>query len=231
MADDSAAILAALHDIQARLGAIERRLDRAEAMAADAKAVVAVATDSLDGLVDRIGPAEVEARRAALLALVAEASRPEVLEALRTLAVVAPVLAQTAPMIQGASGALATTVDTLDGLAARAADAGIDLDARARTLLGAAERLTAPEAVRLLETAMSHTDTLQTLLDSAVVAPAAVRVVAGAADALVEVRSAPAGQAGFFAALGAVSDPEVQRALDFGIRFARAFGRRLDSTP
>lgn len=237
MPDETSAVLDALKDIQTRLGAIERRLDAADALAADARAlagearaVVAVATDTVDGLAAGIGEAEVERRRAALVALLGEASRPEVLDALRTLAQAAPTLARAAPLLDGAAGGIATAVDTLDGLALRAQEAGIDLDTRAQTLLRAAERLTAPEAVRLLETFLAHIDALQSLLDSPVVAPASVRVVAVAAEALVEVRAQPDGQAGLFAAMGALSDPEVQRAVHFAIHFARAFGRRL-ATP
>lgn len=231
MSDDAARILDALHDIQARLTAIEGRLHAADVALAEVRGVVGTAVDSLDGITERVGPAEVEARRAAAVTLLDVASRPEVLEALTTLARVAPALAAVAPALEGASGTFAAAADTFDHYAARAAEAGIDLDARGRTLLGAAERLTAPEAVRLLESALGHTETLQTLLDSPVVAPDAVRVVASAAEALVEVRSGASGQTGLFGAVGALSDADVQRAVDFGIRFARAFGRRLASSP
>lgn len=224
-------LLDLLRRLDSRLDRIEARLERAEGLVTEARAVVALVTDSADQAATRLGEAEVDTRLRKLVEVAEVVSRPEVTAALGTLAAAAPALAKAAPMIEGAEGAVGTVADTLDSLASRMQGSGIDLDERARNLLDAAERLSSTEAVRLLQTAMGHVGVIHTLLDSAVVAPSAVGIVASAADALVETRKEPTGAAGLWAVLGALSDPDVQRAADFAIRFGRAFGRRLADQP
>lgn len=85
-------------------------------------------------------------------------------------------LADRAPPI------VATVADTADDLAARAAERGVDLDARLRAALTLAERLTAPETVAMLDRALAVAGS----------APALAATLADTFDGLV----ARAGEAG-----------------------------------
>lgn len=224
MSTDTAAILDALAGINRRLDAIEARFERAEGHVAELRGVVGMVADTADGLAARQGEANADERLRALGTALEVLTRPDVVRALVTLSETTPTLAAAVPMVEGT---IATAGDIFDSLAERMVSRGVDLDERGRMLLLAMERLTAPEAVRLLNTLLDHLGVIRALLDSSVLAPASVEVVSNAAEALVETRRAPAGAAGPFAVLGALSDPDVQRAADFAIRFGRAFGRRL----
>jgi hypothetical protein len=120
-------------------------------------------------------------------------------------------------------GMVATAVDVADEQAQKLTDEGID---PAQAVLGglrAALWLGGRIKARELEA-------LGVLLRSDVLAPEAVAVVAGAADALVESRGEgeEAPRVGLFGLLRSLSDPDVQRSLGFLLRFAKNFGRILN---
>lgn len=222
--DPDAALVAALDRIAERLDRIEARLAPLETAARGGVAAAGIATETFDRLAAEVGEEEVDARlRAARDALV-KLSEPATLQALRELADLAPRLVELG---HAAPGLLAMLVDTLDGYAARAQDRGIDLDERGRVLLDALERLTSPAAVATLDAIFNRIDTIEHLLRSQVLDPRSVDVVSQAADALTISRSQPVAPIGLFGLLGALGEPEVQRAAGFAIQFARAFGQRL----
>lgn len=109
-------------------------------------------------------------------------------------------------------------LDMWDEFLAQAEASGLELD----TLVDSVTQVVS-RAARLV-----GSSELQELIDSAVLDPGAVRAVGQAANALIEARSQPAGRAGMFKALGALSDPQVQSALDFAIRFGKAFGASVE---
>jgi hypothetical protein len=134
-------------------------------------------------------------------------------------------LATVTEGVEFGRGMVATAVDVADEQARKLADEGID---PAQAVLGglrAALWLGGRIKARELEA-------LGVLLRSDVLAPEAVAVVAGAADALVESRGEGQGEeaprVGLFGLLRALSDPDVQRSLGFLLRFAKNFGRILD---
>lgn len=224
--DPDAALVAALDRIAERLDRIEARLAPLETAARGGVAAAGIATDSFDRLAAEVGEEEVDARLRAARDTLVKLSEPATLQALRELAEFAPRLVT---LVREAPGALAMLVDTLDGYAARAQDRGIDLDQRGRVLLDALERLTSPSALATLDAVFTRIDTIEHLLRSRVLDPHSVDVVSQAADALTASRGQPVPPVGFFGLLGAMGEPEVQRAAGFAIQFARAFGQRLPS--
>lgn len=109
---------------------------------------------------------------------------------------------------------VATVTDVADGLFGRLIARGVDPVQLGRNVTTALERL-----VDLL-----HSDEVSTFLDSGMLDPSTVRFLGEVGSAFAATRDEEGGRAGMFAALGGVREEPVQRALDFGLRFARRFG-------
>ncbi|MBK8257173.1 MAG: DUF1641 domain-containing protein [Polyangiaceae bacterium] len=84
------------------------------------------------------------------------------------------------------AGALATAVDTMDDLARRAQDRGIDIDARMAGVVRLVERLTDPRTERALERMLAAAPLLEKVVDLAESAPGLVAAAMDTADSLVE---------------------------------------------
>jgi hypothetical protein len=139
--------------IEARLTAIETKIDsvwKASAMVPD---IVATVTDSVDGAIQSMQQRgiDVDERMRALLSLLERLTEPNTLRALESLVT----LGESVPHL------IATITDTVDEFAQRAQEPGLDIDERARLLLAAAERLTSPEALDALQLILSRLDALQ----------------------------------------------------------------------
>jgi uncharacterized protein YjgD (DUF1641 family) len=128
-------------------------------------------------------------------------------------------------------GALAAATDTLDDVADRLRDRGVDLDQRAHVVADVAERLTSPEALKALSTLLDKLAVIQHLLDSGILAAPSVDVVGRAGYALATARAEETREVGLWGAARAMSDDDVKRALGFVIRVAQLFGRSLGETP
>lgn len=218
-------VLAAIQALDARLSRMEARIDQLAGYAEPLPAAVAVATDVADGLARQIGEEKVDAHLRASGRALAALTDPAVVAALEAIVPHLPALAALAGHAAQADNVVATVTDTFDGLVARAAADGIDVDARAHNLLAAAERLTSPQAIEALQLLLARLDVLHALLESGVFDKKAVSVVAAAGTALVETRDASPDPVGAWGLLGALSDPDVKRAAGFAVHFARAFGR------
>lgn len=118
-------------------------------------------------------------------------------------------LAETLP------GAVALLADSFDGVAARLGEAGVDLDARMRSVARALEVATAPRAVA----------GLASLVESKLLEPTALAAVSQLAAALAHPGAAP--PVGMWGAMRALGDADVQRALGFLLAVARQFGKNL----
>jgi hypothetical protein len=116
-----------------------------------------------------------------------------------------------------APNALATATDIVDEFLLSAQDRGIDIDALLRAGGGALDRL-----ARLMQS--PH---FALLLDSGALSPGSVATLAQAGDALAGTSAEAGDRAGILALLRASRDPDVQRALDFMLRFMKRFGRSL----
>jgi len=130
---------------------------------------------------------------------------------------VAATLAPTAGLASTLPGAVAMLADTFDGIALQLGAAGVDLDARMRSVVRALEVSTAPRAV----------DALASLVTSRLLDPSALAVVSQLAAALAEPTTVR--PVGAWGALKALRDPDVQRALGFLLGVARQFGQNLAS--
>lgn len=229
----NADIAALLQRIDERLARVEHAATRAEAAARGAPAMVATAVDTLDALAARAqaGGVDLDERLAGVLRLVERLTDPRTERALERLLAAAPLLERAISVAEQAPGLLAAAVDTADSLTDRAREAGIDIDERARILARVAERLTAPEALNAVEALLAKVDSIQAVLASGVLDPRALATVATAGDALAKAANAPASRMSVWGAFRASSDPEVQTALAFLVRFAHAFGADLHEAP
>lgn len=209
------------------LARIERRLDRVEALAerarTDATHALAGAVDGFDGWMATLAErgVDVDERARLALRLAERATDPRILGTLERLL----------DVVEQAPGGAAMLMDVVDGAVARMQAAGIDVDQRARSMLHAAERLTSPSTVALLEATVDRAEALETLLQSSVLHPEAVRVVSAAGRAMAEAASEVGPPIGLFGAMRALGDADVQTAAGFLVRFARRLGGALSPDP
>jgi len=129
-----------------------------------------------------------------------------------------------------APGALATLVDTFDGLVARMSAAGIDVDQRINTLVRVAERLTAPEALEMLCEVLDNVELFDRLRESGVFGPGAVNIVGRAADALGRIDIDQVEPVGALGAFKALRHPDMKQALGVLMAFGKYFGESTQRT-
>ena len=186
-----------------------RAMQKAVDLLDDAPQLAAVAGDLFDASVARIPDFDERLRRG--LALLDAISRPEMLSAAQS----AVNIAAQAPDMAATAG------DILDAWAKRVAESGVDMGRLVEVLQEFAQGMlrlaTAPEVQRFLESAMLHPETVGTL--------------SAAAQALAQTNAAPKRKLGAFGAFRALSDPDVQTALGFGLTFAKTFGQSLATSP
>jgi hypothetical protein len=115
---------------------------------------------------------------------------------------------------------VATVTDIVDGVVERLAARGIDVDERLHALVRAADHLTSPRAL----------DALASVLSSEILAHQTTEVVGRIGRAIVAAEH-EARPVGVWGLLGALRDPEIQRAAGFLIAMARRFGEELESVP
>lgn len=128
-------------------------------------------------------------------------------------------LEPAAALIQQAPPMIAVAVDTFDALVADGRKQGIDVDERLRDTLRLVERLTAPETMRGLEVMLKQVHVLERLAPMLEPLPAALDEAQRTAQPV-----------GFFGALRALGDPDVQRAIGLSVSLARVLGRASRTT-
>jgi hypothetical protein len=126
-------------------------------------------------------------------------------------------LAEQAPAVAAIAG------DSADELMRTMAESGIDVEKGVIQGAGAALRFGASMDA-------DKVSSIEALLKSGVLDPAALRTVGQLARALAESAAAELPRMGPFALLGALQRPDVQRALGFLVVFAERFGRGLPET-
>ncbi len=119
-------------------------------------------------------------------------------------------------VLEQAPGMVGMAVDLADELYSNALQQGVDLELLARQGMNAGGRF-----VELLQS-----KEVQSLMQSGVLDPKALDVLGCAANALIESQNQPKSM-GLFAVLMAGNDPDIKRALGFGLTFAKYFGRNL----
>jgi len=197
---------ALLERIDARLERIEARLALLDPLIGAAPGLLGLAGDTVDDFARELG--DLDERLRALVALVERITRPDTLAQLHT----------ALDLLDSSPSLLAIAVDTFDELAREAAARGLAL-----------ERIV-PELARAIETGLRllSSGQIQHLLDSDLLTPGAIEAVGKAARALATAKQGPESKLGLFGVLGALREPEVQRAVGFAIDVARRFGAKAD---
>ena len=202
------------------------RLDRLEELAALADQVPDAAMVTVDTIDDALTRAAdrgvvVDERAREGLRLLETITEPETAAALEQVLDRSDQLAELAALAEDAPAAIATVVDILDAEYARAAAQGYDPEQTLRQAFSAFGRLGE----------LFRTDEFEALLDSGVLDPQALQVVGSLGSALVdtqeEARRGDTPNQGVFGLLGALRDPDVQRAVGFVTTFAKKFGQNL----
>lgn len=127
-------------------------------------------------------------------------------------------LAQALDLLDQAPAAVAMVSDVVDQLAAR-----LDMDARVRAGAEFVDRATRPETMARL------TSMFEVLLEaeSGMLHPEAVRTLGTLARAIVAARAGSVQPMTLFGLLGALREPEVQKAMGFLVTLGRGVGREL----
>lgn len=231
MADADTAV--SLHDVSARLERIEGSLARLEgllarpsmdvtALAEQARAGVAMAGDMLDEWAMRASARgiDLDQRVQRALRLVERLTEPGVADALEAMLDHVDRIQALVGQLDALPGAIATVMDAVDEYLLAAASKGLDVDGVVRGGVAALERF-----ARLVQSSA-----FQEVLDSGILEPDVVHLVGQMGRALGAARDEREGRAGLVALWRATRDPDVQRSLDFSLRFLRHFGRRIEQS-
>lgn len=188
MVGEGGAVVAALDRLEGRLARIEAALARVTGVAAHAEPLAAALVDSFDDAAMRLSTkgVDLDARLHNALVLAERLTAPETVRAIE----LALTFARQMP------GFVAAAVDSFDDATSRLGERGIDVDARARAMLGTLEWLTSPAMI-------------------------------AAAHALLDTETDPPPRIGMFGMLGALRNPDVQRALGLAVRVAERVGAAL----
>jgi hypothetical protein len=119
-------------------------------------------------------------------------------------------------------GGMAMFVDSADEIAGKLTANGVDIEKGLAHGAEAALRFGAFMGTEQVES-------IEALLRSGVLDPQAVNIVGQLGGALAATAAMQPQRAGFMRALGALRDPDVQRALGFLLAFAKRFGTALAS--
>lgn len=210
------------------LTALLDRLDRLEQLAALADQVpdaAMITVDSIDEALTRAAERGVvlDERAREGLVLLEKMTEPDTAQALGAVLDRAEHLERLSELAASAPDVIATVVDMLDAEYARAAETGYNPERLLRQTIGSLGRLGE----------LFQSDEFEALLDSGVLDPEALEAVGSLGSALVESqKEAQRGetpQRGFFGVIGALRDPDVQRAIGFVMSFAKKFGRALNN--
>lgn len=198
----------ALERIEGRLERLERALEPLTVALTAATPAAAIAADGIDAWARAHGASDVDARLEGARQLALRISRPETLARLNLLI----------DHFEAAPEFLAMFLDIVDEWVRAAGKEGVPVHETvgkiSDVLLRLGRLVNAPE--------------FEALLQSGVLGAGALDVMGRAAEALADAREAP-DRVGLLGALGALRQPDVQRALGFALRFARAFGGALDT--
>ncbi|WP_251941668.1 DUF1641 domain-containing protein [Salinibacter ruber] len=214
-----------LHRLLDKLDTIEAALDRLDRIEGEVPPLLQTTADVVDDELTRAADRGVvlDERAGEALRLAEKLTEPETAAALEHLLDRSDQIDELAALAEKAPDAIATVVDILDAEYARAAAQGYDPERTLRQAFGALSRLGT----------LFQTDEFEALLHSGVLDPEALEAVGSLGSALVDTqKEAQRGDTpsqGVFGLLGALRDPDVQRAVGFITTFAKKFGGNLRS--
>ena len=209
------------------------KIDAALTMADRMPGMVSMVADMADEAYQRSADRGVylEARMQSALQLAEKLTAPQMVENLESLIT----LSERAP------GMVSMMADMVDDSYQQAADRGVDIEARLKTAVDLAEKLTAPDMSDRVDKLMGLMDQAPGLVamfvdvldeeigkaTEGILDPQALRVVAQAGHALAETQAAPPQKVGLWGMMRAMRDPEMKRTLGFAITFAKKFGQKM----
>lgn len=206
-------------------------LDRMLSVAGDIPHLIAIAADFFDAVCRQASQdgIDIEQRATSLVKLLVRVTEPDKMRAIERLVSRLPKLEEGSALLEELPNLIATAVDVFDDWAATQKAQGIDLEQSVRQGLHAALYLGGHIRKKEL-------DRIGFLLKSEVLSADSVATVSLAGSALSSCHQGPcehpvAKRVGFFGLLGAMRDPNTQRALSFALQFARCFGGVLDKSP
>lgn len=213
---------------------LHRLLDRAESLdqvlqvAGDVPNLLAIATDFFDAISRKASKEgiDLEHRASQLVKLAVQVTEPGNMRAIERLVARLPKLEEGSALLDELPNLIATAVDVFDEYAGQLKADGIDLEQSVRQGLHAALYL----GCRINE---AELDRIGFLLKSEVLSEHSVETVGMAGSALSSCRRGTCEhpvpkRVGLFGLLNAIRDPNTQRALSFGLQFAKCFGGVLD---
>ncbi|MCB0065078.1 MAG: DUF1641 domain-containing protein [Caldilineaceae bacterium] len=180
------------------------------ALAEQAPGLAAMAGDVVDNAYRNAAThgIDLEARTTTALHLLNRLTEPKMVEQVEGLLA----LADQVP------GFLAMTGDVVDDAFRSATNAGVDIEMMIKQ---------GGVAVQRFSNLMSSPE-FTALMDSGMLDPKAVKLLGEAATALVESQQQHPQKIGPVGLLGALRDPDIQKALGFFMTFAKAFGQRIE---
>ena len=215
---------------------LHRLLDRAESLdqilqvAGELPNLIAIATDFFDAISRKASEdgIDLEQRATQVASLLIRITEPTNMQAIERLVSRLPKLEEGSAFLDDLPNLLATAMDVFDEWARNLKAEGIDLEQSVRQGLHAALYL----GGQIRE---DELDRIGFLVKSNVLDEHSVATVALAGSALSSCRRGTCEhpvpkRVGLFGLLNAIRDPNTQRALSFGLQFAKCFGGELDTT-
>ncbi len=217
--------------------AVHRLLDHAESLnqmltaAAELPNLIAIAVDSFDAVSCKASHdgIDLEKRATNLLKLLIQVTEPANMQVIERLLSRLPRLEQGSDLLTQIPNIVAIVIDVFDEWATQIKDEGIDLEQSLRQGLHAALYLGS-------QIRKEELDRIGFLLKSEVMSENSVATVGMAGSALSSCHQGACEhpvpkRVGLFGLLGAIRDPNTQRALSFGLQFAKCFGGVLEKMP
>ncbi len=205
--------------------------DQALSLASELPNLLAIAVDFFDAVSRKASQdgIDIEKRATSLVKLLTQVTEPSNMRAIEQLVSQLPRLAQGSQLLDELPNLVATAVDVFDEWATQVKSDGIDLEQSLRQGLHAALYLGG-------QIRKEELDRIGYLLKSDVMSENSVATVGMAGSALSSCHQGTCEhpvpkRVGLFGLLGAIRDPNTQRALSFGLQFAKCFGGVLDTRP
>ncbi|MEO9594504.1 DUF1641 domain-containing protein, partial [Rhodopirellula bahusiensis] len=213
---------------------LHRLLDRAESLdqilqtVGEIPHLIAIATDFFDAVSRKASEEGIDLERRAtqVAALLVKVTEPANMRSMERLAARLPKLEDGSAVLEELPNLLATVMDVFDEWANNLKSEGIDLEQSVRQGLHAALYL----GGQIQE---DELDRIGFLVKSEVLDEHSVATVGMAGSALSSCHRGSCEhpvpeRVGLFGLLSAIRDPNTQRALSFGLQFAKCFGGELD---
>ena len=206
-------------------------LDQALSVASELPNLLAIAVDFFDAISRKASNdgIDIEQRATSLLKLLVQVTEPANMQAIERLVSRLPKLEEGSVLLDEIPNLIATAMDVFDEWASDVKAEDIDLEQSLRQGLHAALYLGG-------QIRREELDRFGFLLKSDVMSENSVATVGMAGSALSSCHQGTCEdpvpkRVGLFGLLGAIRDPNTQRALSFGLQFAKCFGGVLEEKP